>query len=161
MHLWHNLLNNSDFDASVDYISITNIVKAKTLPSSQRIIRPLDLLSKFKFSLYYVKGKDMIIADFLSRIAIDDGDPSEVIPISFNCLTILKDYLNHFLNKFFIATRKTIKESGIKLPEVHGISKILNPHKKLRTSNPVPVIPQKSHPNPIVSQQSESPVPHK
>ena len=41
----------------------------------------------------------MVLVDFLSRNAIDDGDPSELIPISFNCLTILKDHLNHFLNK--------------------------------------------------------------
>ena len=68
----------------------------------------------------------MILVDFLSRMAIDDGDPSEVIPISFDCLTILKDHFNHFLNNFVITTWKTIKESGIKLPKVHGISKILN-----------------------------------
>ena len=67
----------------------------------------------------------MILSDFLSRIAIDDGDPSEVIPTS---LTILQDHFNHFLNKCFIATRKTTKESCIKLPEVHGLRKILNPH---------------------------------
>ena len=52
MHLWQHLLNNNDFDACVDHISITNIVKAKILPTSQRIIRLLDLLAKFKFSLY-------------------------------------------------------------------------------------------------------------
>ena len=79
MHLWWHLLNNSDFDASVYHISITNIVKSKSLPTSQRRIKVLDLLSKFKFCLNYIKGKDMILADFLSRIAIDDGDPSEVI----------------------------------------------------------------------------------
>ena len=92
----------------------------------------------------------MILLDFLSRIAIDNGDPSEVIPTSFNCLTILKDHFNHFLNKFLIAIRKTTKELGIKLPEVHGISKILNPHKKPEHQKPSPIIPQKSHPNPIV-----------
>ena len=62
----------------------------------------------------------MILAHFLSRIAIDGGDPFEVIPISFDCLTVLKDHFNHFLNKFLIATRQTTKESGIKLPEAHG-----------------------------------------
>ena len=91
----------------------------------------------------------MILADFLSRIVIDDGDPSEIIPVSFDCLTILKDHFNHFLNKFLIATRKTTEKSGIKLPEVHGISKILNPHKKPEHQKTVPIIPQNSHPNPI------------
>ena len=97
MHLWQHLLNNNDFNTCVDHISITNIVKVKTLPTSQRIIRLLDLLSIFKFSLYYVKGKDMILVDFLSRMAIDDGEPSKVILISFNCLTILKDHLTTLL----------------------------------------------------------------
>ena len=92
----------------------------------------------------------MIPADFLSRIAIDDGDPSQVIPISFDCLTILKDHFNHFRNKFLITTRKSTKESGIKLPEIHGIGKIPNPHKKPEHQKPVPIIPPKSHPNPIV-----------
>ena len=105
MHLWQHLINNNDFQACIDPISITNIVKAKTVPTSQRIVRLLDLLSKFKFSLFYVKGKDMIPADFLCRIAIDGGDPSEVIPISFYYLIILKDHFSHFLNKFLIATR--------------------------------------------------------
>ena len=41
----------------------------------------------------------MILADFLSRIAIEDRDPSEVIPISLNCLTILKEHFNQLLNK--------------------------------------------------------------
>ena len=59
------------------------------IPTSQKIVRLLDLFSKFKFSLYYVKGKDVILIDFLSRIAIDDQDPPEVIPIYFDCLTIL------------------------------------------------------------------------
>ena len=135
MHLWLHLLNNNDFNACVDYISVTNIVKAKTLLTSQRIIRLLDLLSKFKFSLYYVKGKDVILADFLSRIAIDDGDPSEVILISFDCLAVLKDNFNHFLNKFLIATRETTKESGIKPPEFYGTSKILNTIKKPEHQN--------------------------
>ena len=127
MHLWQHLLNNIAFDVCVDHISIINIVKAKTLPISQRIIRLLDLLSKFKFSLYYDKGKDMILADFLSRIAI---------PISFDCVTTPKNHFNEFLNKFLTARRKTSKELGIKLPEVPGISKILNPHKKPKHQKP-------------------------
>ena len=78
----------------------------------------------------------MILADFLSRIAIDNGDPSKVVPISFNFLTKLKDHFNHFLKKFLIAARKATKESGIKLPEVHGLSKILNQHEKPEHQKP-------------------------
>ena len=52
----------------------------------------------------------MILADFLSRTTIDDGDPSEVIPVSFDFLTIFKDHFSHFLNKFLITKMKTTKE---------------------------------------------------
>ena len=61
-------------------------MKSKNLPATGRIIRLLELLSGYCFNLYYVKGKDMILCGYLSRIAIDEGDPSEVIPISFNVL---------------------------------------------------------------------------
>ena len=90
----------------------------------------------------------MILVDFLSRIAVDNGGLSEVIPLSFDCLTLLKDHFNHFLNKVLIVTRKTTKEVDIKLTKVYGIKKILNPHKKPEHQKPVTIIPQKSHPNP-------------
>ena len=34
----------------------------------------------YSFNLYYVKGNNMILCDYLSRIAVDNGDPDEVIP---------------------------------------------------------------------------------
>ena len=37
-----------------------------------------------------MKGKDMIVSDFLSRQKNDDSDPSEIIPISFNAYNILE-----------------------------------------------------------------------
>ena len=61
-------------------------MKSKNLPATGRIIRLLEHLSGYSFNLYYVKGKDMILCDYLSRIAVDDGNPDEVIPISFNAL---------------------------------------------------------------------------
>ena len=38
-----------------------------------------------------MKGKDMILSDFLSRQKNDDSDPSEIIPISFNAYRILEE----------------------------------------------------------------------
>ena len=37
----------------------------------------------YSFNLYYVKGKDLILADYMSRIIADDSDPNNLIPISF------------------------------------------------------------------------------
>ena len=38
-----------------------------------------------------MKGKDMILSDFLSCQKNDDSDASEIIPISFNAYKILED----------------------------------------------------------------------
>ena len=47
-----------------------------------RIKRLLELISSYSFNLYYIKGKDMILSDFLSRQMHDNSDPHEIIPIS-------------------------------------------------------------------------------
>ena len=36
-----------------------------------------------------MKGKDMVLSDFLSRQKHDDSDPYEIIPISFNMYNAL------------------------------------------------------------------------
>ena len=41
-----------------------------------------------------MKGKDMILSDFLSQQKNNDSDPSEVIPISFNAYDILEENRN-------------------------------------------------------------------
>ena len=43
------------------------------------------------FNLYYIKGKDMILSDFLSGQIEDDSNLHEIIPISFNIWEILQD----------------------------------------------------------------------
>ena len=45
-------------------------MKSKNLPATGRIIRLLEHVSGYSFNLYYVKGKDMILCDYLSRIEI-------------------------------------------------------------------------------------------
>ena len=67
MNLWKNLLKHREFDAAVDHVAVTQIMKAKTEPATTRIMRLLDRLSAYSFNLYYVKGRDMILSDYLSR----------------------------------------------------------------------------------------------
>ena len=86
MNLWKNLLKHREFDAAVDHAAVAQIMKAKTEPATTRIMRLLDRLSAYSFNLYYVKGRDMILSDYLSRHRQKDLDPSELIPISFCCL---------------------------------------------------------------------------
>ena len=71
MNMWKYYLGKKDFDAAVDHAAIPHIMKSKNLPATDRIIRLLEALSFFTFHLYYFKGKNMILCDFLSRIQVD------------------------------------------------------------------------------------------
>ena len=62
-----HLLKRVDFDAVVDDLAIVHIMKSKMEPTTNRIKRLLETLSSYSFNLYYIKGKDMVISDFLSR----------------------------------------------------------------------------------------------
>ena len=79
MNLWKNFLKHREFDAAVDYVAVAQIMKAKTEPATTRIMRLLNRLSAYSFNLYYVKGRDMILSDYLSRHRQKDLDPSELI----------------------------------------------------------------------------------
>ena len=56
-----HLLKRVDFDTLVDHLAITNIMKSKMEPATNRIKRLLEVLSSYSFNLYYIKGKDMIL----------------------------------------------------------------------------------------------------
>ena len=78
-----HLLKEVDFDAVVDHLAITHIMRSKAEPATTRIKRLIELLSPYSFNLYYIKGKDMVLSDFLSRQKMDKSNPHEIIPISF------------------------------------------------------------------------------
>ena len=61
-----HLLKRVDFDAIVDHLALTHIIKSKADPATTRIKYLLELISSYSFNLYYMKGKDMILSDFLS-----------------------------------------------------------------------------------------------
>ena len=86
-----------------------------------------------------MKGKDMILSDFLSQQNSNDSNPSEIIPISFNTYKILEENrnfgkYNHINNntraqeKYLIQMRSQAKSSGTRLLEVHGVQKELDPN---------------------------------
>ena len=135
IHLWKHLLLRVEFDCAVDHRALPYIMKSKNLPATGRIIRLLEHLAGYSFNLYYVKGKDMILCDYLSRIAVDNGDPEEVIPISFNALAQYRLAIDHItesfmITNFMVATRSSTSAAGIKLPPVHGAQKGVDPDLK-------------------------------
>ena len=121
-----HLLRKVDFDAVVDHLAILQIMRSKVEPATNRIKRLLEVLSAYSFNLYYIKGKDMILSDFLSRQDLGDENTKEIIPISFNMKLVLQDkYYNVGENKekYMVQTRLQMKASGVQLPEVHGLRK--------------------------------------
>ena len=124
-----HLLKRVDFDAIMDHLALVHILKSKTEPATTRIKRLLEVLSAHSFTLYYMKGKDMILNDFLSRQMIDKGNPHEIIPISFDMKAILKDRYYNIGNdsRYLVQTCSQAKDSEIKLPEVHSVDKGINP----------------------------------
>ena len=87
--MFSHLLKKVDFDAVVDHLAITHIMRSKAEPATTRIKRLIELLSPFSFNLYYIKGKDMVLSNFLSRQKMDNSNPHEIIPISFTLKSLL------------------------------------------------------------------------
>ena len=120
-----HLLKRVDFDAIVDHLALTYIIKSKAGPATTRIKRLLELISSYSFNLYYMKGKDMIIT------------------ISFNAYDILEenrdiDICKKNEAKFLIQMHSQAKMSGTKLPEVHRIRKELDPNLRPEKQHAMP-----------------------
>ena len=110
-----HLLRKVDFDAVVDHLAIMHIMKSRMEPATNRIKRLLEVLSSYSFNLYYIKGKDMVLSDFLSRQLGDKSDPHQIIPISFNIKEVLKESCqNNPKATFMVQTRSQTK--GVKAP---------------------------------------------
>ena len=88
-----HLLMRMDFNAIVDHLALMHIIKSKIEPATMRIKRILELISSYSFNLYYMKGKDMILSDFLLKQKNDDSKPNKIIPISFDMYQVLEDNL--------------------------------------------------------------------
>ena len=148
-----HLLKKVDFDAIIDHLAITHIMRSKAETATTRIKILLELLCAYSFNLYYIKGKDMVLSDFLSRQKVDNSNPHEIIPISFSLRKVLHDSFYRLRNltkitdsemdKYMVQTRAQVKSSSIELPEVHGAKKDLIPHvkpeKSVPSAGPIPL----------------------
>ena len=90
----------------------------------------------------------MVLSDFLSRQKMDNSNPHEIIHISFTLKGLVGKQLyqiNNDINqpktsKYLIQTRSQAKSSGIKVLEIHGVNKGLNPHVKPGKQRPLPTL---------------------
>ena len=92
--------------------------------------------------MYYIKGKDIILSDFLSRQKTDGSNSHEIILISFSMREVLQErYYNLGSmtenDKYLVQTRSQANSSGVKLLEVHGVEKGLVLHIKPERQKPI------------------------
>ena len=92
-----------------------------------------------------MKGKDMILSDFLSQQKNNNSNPHEIIPISFNMCQVLDG--NYYNEKYLIQTGSQAKSSGRKLPEIHGMGKNLDPNLNPGTQHTIPKEGSKERPH--------------
>ena len=93
-----HLLRNANFHVHCDHSALVHILKAKREPPTLRLKKLIENLSEYKFDIYFLKGKEMHISDFLSRHPDDEDSPNEIIPIAFMLKELEKsDFTENFL----------------------------------------------------------------
>ena len=81
-------MRNVNFTVYCDHSVLVHIIKAKREPPTLRLQKLVEHLMDYKFSMKFIKGKEMFVTDFLSRHPDNDTQsPNEIILIAF----ILKD----------------------------------------------------------------------
>ena len=95
-------------------------MKSKMEPATNRIKRLLEIVNSYFFNLYYIKGKDMILSDFLSRQIEDDSNPHETIPISFNIKEILKENYYYVVKDTYMVQTGSQAKAQAKAPTVQS-----------------------------------------
>ena len=112
-------------------------------------MRLLDRLSAYSFNLYYVKGRDMILSDYLSRHRQKDLDPNKLIPISFCCLKTYRSFIDDKIGEEIFCVKKTSAKASVEtVGEVHGADKPLDSNHKPehQSKSKLPSVTGKSSP---------------
>ena len=78
------------------------MIKCKAEPATPRRKRFLELISSYSFNLYYMKGKDRIVSDFLSRQMHDDSNPMKSFLYNLICITFYMTLITGYRQKINI-----------------------------------------------------------
>ena len=94
----------------------------------------------------------MVLSVFLSRQKTDDSNPHKLIPVSFMLRNQIDDHFyqinsgtdNPKTDKYLVQTRSQAKSSSIKILEIHGANKGLDPCVQPGKQRPLLVLPIQS-----------------
>ena len=95
-------LSRVEFDVVVDHSAIAYIMKQKHEPTTDRLKKLVRDLQNYAFKTYYMKGKDMVLCDFLSRYPIEGEANVEATPC-------------------YVVTRSELKKQGLQLPRAEDV----------------------------------------
>ena len=127
-----HFMKKLDFDAIVDHLALTHIIKSKAERATNRINRLIEVLSSYSFNLYYIKVNICYSVIFLSRQKHDGIDSLNIIPISFYMQEVLHArYYNIHENEQKRYLTQTESKAKTSLPKVHGIDKGVDPNVQL------------------------------
>ena len=77
----HHYTLGKAITVETDYQPLTSIWKKMIATSSPRLQRPLLRLAKYDFHIEYLWGRENVIADALSRVALLQPEPQDVTPV--------------------------------------------------------------------------------
>ena len=160
IYAFRQLLTNVYFEVFCDHSAIAQILNGKKKLPTRRIQRLIEHLLPFNFTVQYLPGEKMHIADILSRLAGKDLEPSDqLIPISFNVLTRSKSKLTQPLKMYTADKHKQShlppqKNLQKQHPKTQVQTKTIYPQKKLVPSNIQTPLPK------LTTVSTLPPVPH-
>ena len=152
IYAFKQLLTNVYFEVFCDHSTIVQILNEKKKLPTRRIQKLIEHLLPFNFTVQYLPGNKMHIADILSRQAGKDLEPSDqLIPISFNVHTRSSRPLKlYYANKHktsipYTTKMTTPKITHTKLPvqsvKVPHPPKVPTQLSKSSTSGKMPPVP--------------------
>ena len=121
-----HILRNVDFTVYCDHSALVHIIKAKREPPTLRLQKLVEHLMDYKFSIKFLKGKEMFVTDFLSRNPDNDVDsPNEIIPIAF----LLKDATEEW------DVKRPLVKKKMKIVNAHNCCKCISSENQTRTDD--------------------------
>ena len=145
IYAFKQLLTNVYFEVFCDHSAIVQILNGKKKLPTRRIQRLIEHLLPFNFTVQYLPGNKMHIADILSRLAGKDLEPSDqLIPISFNVHTRstrpLKQYYAN-KQKTSIPYKNVTPKATLSKPSIQPVQSKCPPKISIQLPKPAKTLP--------------------